>query len=213
MRGAAVMAANWYFARHKQKLGPFSWNQLRQLATFGLLQRQDHVWEEGTRKWREAGAVDGLFAREAAGKEYRLAIAGQGYGPYSGDQIRIFLMAGRLPATTMAHAEDMPQWLPLADIPEFAACVPRSSDSNAILVMEREQQISKEEAELHLAGKTGDPIARLVSRLMDLKRRFSQNPSLEESIDKNIKHLMALREQRGPWGGTTGLREKGAGRS
>jgi hypothetical protein len=207
------MAANWYFARHKQKLGPFSFNQLRQLATFGLLQRTDHVLEEGTRQWREAGGVEGLIAKEPGGTEYHLAVAGKTYGPYTADQIRIYLMAGRLTATTLAYAKDKTKWVPLTEFAEFAACMPRTSESNAVLVLDKGPDISKEEAELHLAGKTGDPMARLISRLMDLKRQFSRNPSLEESIDRNIKHLMALREQRGPWGGNTGLHEKGASRT
>jgi hypothetical protein len=193
------MAGNWYFARDKQKLGPFSWNQLRQLAAFGLLQRADHVLEEGTPRWREAAVVEGLFPQDAAQREFRLTVAGQSFGPYTTEQIRVFLLAGRLSTTTLAHARDMSKWLPLGDIPEFTAYVPRTTDSHPVLVVNPGQGMTKEEAELHLAGKGGDGLARLISRLMDLKRRFADNPSLAESLDKNIHHLLALREQRGPW--------------
>jgi hypothetical protein len=200
------MAANWYFARHKQKLGPFSWNQLRQLAAFGLLQRSDHVLQEGTPKWREAGAVADLFPRQTSLKEYRLSISGKPYGPYTSDQVRIFLLAGRLPATTLAHTGGMAQWLPLGEIPDFAGYAPRPADSKAVLVVDRTEAMSKAEAELHLAGKSGDNIARLVSQLLDLKRRFTGNTTMLHSLDQNIQHLLALREQRSPWGGGQGGR-------
>jgi hypothetical protein len=193
------MAGNWYFARDKQKLGPFTWNQLRQLAAFGLLQRADHVLEEGTPRWREAAAVEGLFASDAPQREFRLTIAGQNYGPYTTEQIRVFLLAGRLSTTTLAHARDMAKWLPIGDIPEFTAYVPRSTDYHPLLMAGPNQQLTKEEAELHLAGKRGDGMARLISRLMDLKRQYASNNTLAESLDRNIRQLLVLREQRGPW--------------
>jgi hypothetical protein len=193
------MTANWYFARHKQKLGPFSWGQLRQLAAFDLLARTDYVWEEGTRQWREAGAVEGLFPRETTAKEYRLAIAGKAYGPYTSEQVRVFLLAGRLHPTTLAHTPGMAKWLPVTEIPDFTAYAGHGAESQAILVVGGGQALSKEEAELHLAGKSGDALARLVSRLMDVKRRCRHNTTLQQSLDRNIEQLMALREERGPW--------------
>jgi hypothetical protein len=193
------MTANWYFARLKQKLGPFSWNQLRQLAAFGLLQRSDYVLQEGAAKWCEAGTIEGLFPRQTSLKEYRLAVGGRCYGPYRADQVRVFLLAGRLPGTTLAHAPGMAKWLPVTEIEDFAGYAPRSPESKAVLVAEQSQVLSHQEAELHLAGKSGDAIARLISRLMDLKRRFADNPTLQQSLDKNIEQLLALREQRGPW--------------
>jgi hypothetical protein len=195
------MAANWYFARLKQKLGPFSWKQLRQLAAFGLLQRSDYVLQEGAAKWLEAGTIDGLFPRETTLKEYRLSVSGQSYGPYRADQVRIFLLAGRLPGTTLAHAPGMAKWQPVTEIDDFAGYAPRSPESRAVLVAEQSHVLSQQEAELHLAGKSGDAIARLVSRLLDLKRRFVNNTTLQHSLDQNIEQLLALREQRGPWSG------------
>jgi hypothetical protein len=197
------MADHWFFTRGKQKLGPFTWAQLRQLATFGLLQRTDHVLEEGTPKWREAGSVEGLFPRERIAKEYRLALGGRNLGPYTGDQIRNFLMSGGLPAETPARATDMNQWVPLKQLPEFAGFVPPTTSSQAVLVMEKDRgEITREEAELHLAGKQGDMIARLISRLMDLRRKFANNTSLEQSLERNIKELLELRKQQPPANGT-----------
>jgi hypothetical protein len=193
------MAGTWYYSQFNQKVGPFSWGQLRQLATFGLLQRTDHVWEEGTAKWREASTVEGLFPRERAAKEYRLALGGQSVGPFSGEQIRTFLMSGRLPPETPARATDMSQWVPLKQLSEFAGYVLPATGSQAVLVVEKPAaEMSKEEAELHLAGKQGDQVARLISRLMDLRRKCAHNPSLEQSLDKNIKQLLSLRSQELP---------------
>jgi hypothetical protein len=194
------MAANWYFARHKQKLGPFSWEQLRQLAAFDLLGRGEYVWQEGTPRWRPAGSVEGLCPRETTVKEYRVAVGRQAYGPYTSDQVRLFLLAGRLPPATLAHAPGMAQWLPLTEIPEFTAYVPRPSDSRAVLVADEAKEMSRLEAELHLAGKRGDGAARLVSQLLDLKRRCAGNPTLERSLDQNIAKLLELRQQGTPWG-------------
>jgi hypothetical protein len=200
------MAADWYFARQKQKLGPFSWDQLRQLAAVALLHGDDHVWQEGTPRWREAGTVEGLFPRETSLKSYRLSVGRQAYGPYTSEQVRGFLIAGRLSGTALAHAPGMAQWLPLAEIPEFAAYAARPVDSQAVLVVDPGHEMTREEAELHLAGKGGDPLARLVSRLMDLKRRFSSHATLQLTLDQSIRKLLELREQRGPWGAVPGPR-------
>lgn len=51
----------WYYARDKQKLGPFSLVQLRQLVANGLLRRGDMVLMEGAQKWVTARSIDGLF--------------------------------------------------------------------------------------------------------------------------------------------------------
>ena len=47
----------------------------------------------------------------------------------------------------------------------------------------------------HLAGKQGDVIARLISTLMDLKKKNSDNAAMEELIERNIHDLKAIRER------------------
>jgi hypothetical protein len=67
-RQVAVPAAggpNWYVARNKQKLGPYSTAQLRQLAAAGQLRPEDMVLREGHKQWSKAGAVPGLFPEAA----------------------------------------------------------------------------------------------------------------------------------------------------
>jgi hypothetical protein len=53
--------SQWFLARDKQKLGPYSSAQLRQLAAAGGLQPEDMIWREGEPKWIAARAIKGLF--------------------------------------------------------------------------------------------------------------------------------------------------------
>jgi antitoxin component YwqK of YwqJK toxin-antitoxin module len=55
------MTAGWYYAKNKQKVGPLTAAQLKQLARSGELARNDMVWKEGMAKWTPAGQVKGLF--------------------------------------------------------------------------------------------------------------------------------------------------------
>jgi hypothetical protein len=192
------MAGNWYFARHKQKLGPFSWGQLRQMAAFGLLERADHVLQEGTTRWREASEVEGLFPGGGGAKEYRLAIGGRSLGPFTASQVRALLLSGRLTSDTMARAGDAAKWVPLAQLSEFASTMPTTSASLAVLVLDRNREMSREEAALYLAGKEGDTLARLIARLMELKRQCEHNATLVQSLERNIQDLTALREHQVP---------------
>jgi hypothetical protein len=57
---------SWYVARNKQKLGPYSTAQIRQLAAAGQLRPEDMVLREGHKQWSTAGAVPGLFPEAAA---------------------------------------------------------------------------------------------------------------------------------------------------
>ena len=56
------MASQWYVARDKKKSGPFSSDQLNQLASAGRLLPTDRVWKEGMTSWVLASKVSGLFA-------------------------------------------------------------------------------------------------------------------------------------------------------
>ena len=49
---------------------------------------------------------------------------------------------------------------------------------------------------MHLAGKSGDEIAQLISTLMELKRSCTHNPSLMEGLNKNIQALQTLRDEK-----------------
>ena len=53
--------ATWYCAKDGQRLGPFSFAQLRQMMMAGALGPADLVWQEGLTDWTAAGIVPGLF--------------------------------------------------------------------------------------------------------------------------------------------------------
>jgi CII-binding regulator of phage lambda lysogenization HflD len=52
-----------------------------------------------------------------------------------------------------------------------------------------------EEATLHLAGKGGDALAKLICTLMDLKRNYAHNAALVENLETSIQVLQRKREQ------------------
>ena len=60
------MAEQWYVARGKEKLGPFSAAQLKALATQGRLLPTDMLHKEGLPKWVTASSAQGLFATTTA---------------------------------------------------------------------------------------------------------------------------------------------------
>jgi hypothetical protein len=195
------MATPWYIARNNQKFGPFTEGQLRQLAALGMLKPTELLWQEGAPRWVPASSLPDFFPpATAVRKRYWLSLAGEAQGPYPYEQVRTYLLTRQLDGEALACAEDAATWAPLAQLPEFRPFLPSASlrDSHANLVVARKtEELGAEEAELHLAGKQGDVIARLISTLMDLKKKNRDNAAMEELIDRNIQDLKAIRDQRG----------------
>src|SRR6266568_1727060 len=54
------MADQWYVALGNKKIGPFSFEELKERARAGTLLPIDMLWQEGTQRWRSASEVDGL---------------------------------------------------------------------------------------------------------------------------------------------------------
>lgn len=64
------MANRWFFTKDgKQRHGPFSDTQLRQLVTSGKLSPSDMLWQEGSTQWVPANSIDGLFSQEPVATE------------------------------------------------------------------------------------------------------------------------------------------------
>ena len=59
------MKAEWFYAKNKQKVGPVTEDQLKELVRSGELTPTDMVWKQGMAKWQPAGAVDGLLPNPA----------------------------------------------------------------------------------------------------------------------------------------------------
>jgi len=53
--------ADWYYAKGNDKHGPVGTDELQQLAVSGQLLPSDLVWRKGTKEWRRAETVEGLF--------------------------------------------------------------------------------------------------------------------------------------------------------
>jgi GYF domain 2 len=187
-----MAAPRWFIARNKVRVGPFAIGDLQQLARCGLLQPTEYVWMEGAAKWVEASRLPGLFAPPGQ-KRYWVAISGQARGPLVPDQIRAALATRQLDLETQACPEDGKEWQPLGQVTEFRSYVPSTvSPSRAQLLV---GTLGLEEAELHLAGKSGDAIAKLICTLMDLKRNYAHNTALVQNLDTTIQVLHTKRGQ------------------
>ena len=60
------MASQWYFDREGERQGPVTSQQLRAMASQGLVTPSTLVWREGFDEWVPASKVSGLFGRESA---------------------------------------------------------------------------------------------------------------------------------------------------
>lgn len=60
------MADLWYYTSEGQPMDPISRDELKQLATRGILKPTDLVWTEGMPKWIRASSAEGLFAEGGA---------------------------------------------------------------------------------------------------------------------------------------------------
>jgi hypothetical protein len=56
------MGETWYFARDGRRMGPFSFEQLQQMAASGVLDADDMLLRLGAQQWSQARSVDGLFS-------------------------------------------------------------------------------------------------------------------------------------------------------
>lgn len=181
----------WYLARNRERVGPFSGSDLKQLAIHGLLEPTEYVWAEGASKWVQAASLAGLFPA-ASEKKYWISMDGQTRGPYVAEQIHAGITAGKLDMQTPVRPDGTAEWLPLGNLAGFRGFVPpRASLSQAKLLA---GTLELEEAGLHIAGKTGDSLARLMSTLMDLKRDHAENPAVVETLEKSIQILRSKRE-------------------
>jgi hypothetical protein len=56
------MGEQWYFARDGKRMGPFSFEQLQQMAASGIVVADDMLLRVGELQWSPARSVDALFA-------------------------------------------------------------------------------------------------------------------------------------------------------
>lgn len=189
--------ARWYIARSNEKVGPFSAVELQQMARFGLLQPSEHIWVEGSSKWMLASSVPTLFSPPAQ-RKYWLLLAGQTRGPFIAEQIRAGLNAHQFTLETHACADEARQWMPLSELPEFRDFKLETAPLTASRAQYLVGLLEFEEVALHMAGKSGDELAKLMSLFMDLKRNCAANPALVANLDETIAQLRTKREELAP---------------
>jgi hypothetical protein len=61
------MAADWYMTRQGKKYGPFTEENLRELASTNRLLPSDLVWQQGMAQWAAAGTIGMLFPQAEIG--------------------------------------------------------------------------------------------------------------------------------------------------
>lgn len=61
------MATEWFYTSGGQKAGPVSSQELKRLATQGILLPTDLLWKEGMKDWLPASKAKNLFADESSG--------------------------------------------------------------------------------------------------------------------------------------------------
>jgi hypothetical protein len=60
---------DWYVLRGRARGGPYPYAMVREGAKGGLISRHDLLWRPGWVDWRDAGAVEGLFAAMATDRD------------------------------------------------------------------------------------------------------------------------------------------------
>lgn len=105
----------YYMDASGQQVGPVSFDDLRQLASNGTIQRETLVWCEGMAEWAAASGVDGLFpeaktAGLSAPEWHYLDAAGQQVGPVSFADLQKLASDGTIQAETMVWSPGMENW-------------------------------------------------------------------------------------------------------
>ncbi len=56
------MSNHWYLYQKQEQAGPFTWEQIYNLASTGKIDRSDLIWTEGMAEWARADQIPRLFA-------------------------------------------------------------------------------------------------------------------------------------------------------
>jgi len=59
--GLPSSASRYYYLKGDKQFGPYTQNELKELAAGGVVERSDLLWKEGWPEWRVAGKAKGLF--------------------------------------------------------------------------------------------------------------------------------------------------------
>src|SRR5262245_4232152 len=116
----------WFYVSNRQKVGPVTFQALKQRAASGQLAANDMVLPTGTQKWVSASSVPGLLPTKAtppptsaAGQEWYYAQEGKKIGPVRLDIIQQMLVSGKLLPSSMVCKSGMQKWQPASAIPNI----------------------------------------------------------------------------------------------
>jgi tetratricopeptide (TPR) repeat protein len=127
--GKKMSASNWYIARDKKKLGPYSTAQMKQMAELSQLLPTEMVLQDGTTQWKSASQVQEFFPVLASAAppplppplapepaEWHFTQNGQQAGPVTWSQLRQRAASGQLQSTDMVWKGGMAGWVAASTI-------------------------------------------------------------------------------------------------
>lgn len=101
------MASQWHVGRGGQSTGPYSTEQLREMAATGRISPGDLVWKEGMAEWADCATVQGLFP---ATRTADRSSGGPDWNPYQSPTIDVTTASSdETGAGRIVYAEFMPR--------------------------------------------------------------------------------------------------------
>lgn len=132
------MPGEWYCTRDgKSRLGPFTAEQLKQLATSGMLAPADLVWKQGLPRWVPASQVKGLLPTGGTNLPSRLptANAGPAASPlHQSDPFRFDAPSSPEEGDRQAASDENEDEVPIEDTPTVGADLSNPLDRFAALM-------------------------------------------------------------------------------
>lgn len=142
------MSVNWFYVEGKEKVGPISLEELKELVINQTLSEQDYVWRKGFDNWKKVHEVDELQSKEANNSSSRthstnvdilpwdsinphdkrfFVLIGQDrgqdksaqYGPFTLTTLKKIYEEKRINSKTYIWTIGMPEWQILADLPLY----------------------------------------------------------------------------------------------
>src|SRR5688572_593259 len=112
--------AQWFVLRNEDVSGPYSTDEVKNLAAQGEVQDRDLIWGALQTEWRQIGwwmiELPNLLAKTKPIKDARLwhyAIGGTAYGPFSRDTLVIALKDVQLTPDILVWTKGMKAWAPI----------------------------------------------------------------------------------------------------
>lgn len=131
--GTGAFMDQWYIAHGKVKLGGYSWEQLRSLASDGDLVAPDMLLQDGSKKWIAACEIPGLFSAAASEPSLKFAdVIDTPPAVLSSQEVEVIA----LPIAMLASPEIEAPSLPIANLAELAIPSLASPVASTSLILE-----------------------------------------------------------------------------